>query len=47
VYRAGESFIEPPGSEHVVSENASASESASLLAVHIAADGSELTTIDE
>lgn len=32
VYRAGESFFEPPGSEHLVSENASASEPASLLA---------------
>jgi quercetin dioxygenase-like cupin family protein len=47
VYRAGESFFEPPGSEHVVSENASATEPASLLAVHIADDGAPLTTIDK
>ena len=47
VYRAGESFFEPPGSEHLVSENASATELASLLAVHIAADGAGLTTIDK
>jgi len=45
VYRAGESFFEPPGSEHVVSENASATEPASLLAVHIADDGAPLPTI--
>jgi quercetin dioxygenase-like cupin family protein len=47
VYQAGESFFEPPGSEHVVSENASATEPASLLAVHIADDGARLTTIDK
>jgi quercetin dioxygenase-like cupin family protein len=47
VYRAGESFFEPPGSEHAVSENASATEPASLLAIHIADDGAPLTTIDE
>jgi hypothetical protein len=33
VYKVGESFFEPPGSEHRVSENASATEPASLLAV--------------
>ena len=47
VYRVGESFFEPPGSEHVVAENASATEPASLLAVHIADDGAPLTTIDK
>ena len=47
VYQAGESFFEPPGSEHLLSENASATEPASLLAVHIADDGAGLTTIDE
>jgi quercetin dioxygenase-like cupin family protein len=47
LYRAGDSFFEPPGSEHLVSENASATESARLLAVHIADDGAGLTTIDE
>jgi quercetin dioxygenase-like cupin family protein len=45
-YRAGESFFEPPGSEHLVSENASATEPASLLAVFVAEDGAELTTFD-
>ena len=47
VYRVGESFFEPPGSEHVVAENASATEPASLLAVHISDDGAPLTTIDK
>ena len=43
IYKAGESFFEPPGSDHLVSENASASEPASLLAVHAAEDGAVLT----
>jgi quercetin dioxygenase-like cupin family protein len=47
VYKAGESFFEPPGSRHLVSENASAKEPASLLAVHVADDGAQLTTFDK
>ncbi len=47
VYKAGESFFEPPGSEHLVSENASTTEPASLLAVFIADDGAHLTTFDK
>jgi quercetin dioxygenase-like cupin family protein len=47
VYKAGESFFEPPGSEHLVSENASAGEPASLLAVFVADDGAQLTTFDK
>ena len=43
VYHAGESFFEPPGSTHRVSENASATEPASLLAVFVAPDGAKLT----
>lgn len=35
VYRAGEGFYEAPGSHHRISENASASDSASLLAVFV------------
>jgi quercetin dioxygenase-like cupin family protein len=42
-YKAGESFFEPPGSEHLVSENASTTEPASLLAVFVADDGAQLT----
>ena len=47
VYKAGESFFEPPGSEHLVSENASATEPASLLAIFVADDGAQLTTFDK
>ena len=47
VYKAGESFFEPPGSKHLVSENASATEPASLLAIFIADDGATLTTFDK
>ena len=36
VYRAGETFFEPPGSTHLVSANASDTEPASLLAVFVA-----------
>jgi quercetin dioxygenase-like cupin family protein len=43
VYKAGEFFFEPPGSSHLVSENASATEPASLLAIFIADDGAALT----
>ena len=44
VYKAGESFFEPAGSVHLVSENASDTEPASLLAIFIAEDGATLTT---
>ncbi len=47
VYRTGESFFGPPGSEHVVSESASATEPASLLAVHIAGVGARLTAMEK
>ena len=43
VYRTGESFFEPSGSVHLVSENASATEPASLLAVFVAPEGATLT----
>jgi quercetin dioxygenase-like cupin family protein len=43
VYKAGESFFEPPGSSHLVSENASETEPASLLAIFIADEGATLT----
>ena len=35
VYQAGESFFEPPGSQHLISENASKTEPASLLAIFV------------
>lgn len=47
IYKARESFFEPPGSEHLVSENASATEPASLLAIFIADDGADLTIFDK
>jgi quercetin dioxygenase-like cupin family protein len=43
VYKAGESFFEPPGSSHLVSENASDTEPAALLAVFVADEGAQLT----
>ncbi|WP_407179872.1 cupin domain-containing protein [Bradyrhizobium sp. STM 3562] len=46
-YRAGESFYEDPGAHHLVSENASDTEPASLLAVFIVEAGDQpLTTPD-
>jgi quercetin dioxygenase-like cupin family protein len=46
-YKAGESFFEPSGSRHLVSENASATEPASMLVVFVADDGAQLTTFDK
>lgn len=47
VFRAGESFREAPGAHHRVSENASATEPATLLAIFVVdTDEKELTTID-
>ncbi len=42
VYHAGQSFFEPPGSTHLISENASKTEPASLLAIIIANTGAPL-----
>jgi quercetin dioxygenase-like cupin family protein len=44
VYRAGESFFEDVGVLHAVSENASDTEPARLLAVFVADDGATLKT---
>ena len=44
VYSAGEGFFEAPGSVHRVSENASTTEPATLLAVFVADEGAALTT---
>jgi quercetin dioxygenase-like cupin family protein len=47
IYHVGEGFYEMPGSHHVISENASASEPASLLAVFIVdSKDNPLTTPD-
>ena len=48
VYRAGESWTEQPGAHHTVSENASATEPAKLLALLVAGKGAkDLVTIDK
>lgn len=43
VYRAGDTFFEPPGSTHLVSANASDTEPASLLAIFVADDHAQLS----
>jgi quercetin dioxygenase-like cupin family protein len=47
VYRAGQSFFEPPGAHHVYSASASETEPARILAVFVADDGATLTTYDQ
>jgi quercetin dioxygenase-like cupin family protein len=47
VYCAGQGWFEPPGAHHVISENASATEPASLLAVRVVDAGSNLTVYDK
>jgi quercetin dioxygenase-like cupin family protein len=47
VYRAGETFFEPPGTHHMGSSSASATEPARILAVFVADDGATLTTYDK
>ena len=48
VYRVGEGFHEVPGSPHTISENASTSEPASLLAVFVVdSKDNPLTTPDQ
>ncbi|HET7885462.1 MAG TPA: cupin domain-containing protein [Bradyrhizobium sp.] len=44
-FSVGQSFFEPPGSTHVVSANASNTEPAELIAVFVADEGAELTTL--
>jgi len=47
VLKAGESFSEPPGALHRISENASATEPAKLLAIFVVdTSDTELTTIE-
>ena len=48
VYHAGESWTEAPGAHHLVSENASKSEPASLLAIFVAdSTDKKLLTYDQ
>ncbi len=44
-FGVGQSFFEPPGSTHIVSANASNTEVAELVAVFVADEGAELTTL--
>ena len=46
VYRAGESWFEPPGAHHVISANASADKPARLLVVFVAVSGEPLSVMD-
>jgi quercetin dioxygenase-like cupin family protein len=43
-FTVGQTFFEPPGSVHMVSANASATEEAELLAIFVADEGAQLTT---
>jgi quercetin dioxygenase-like cupin family protein len=47
VYHAGETWNEPPGAHHTVSENASATEPAELLAVFLLDTGDGPLTTDD
>lgn len=47
VYRAGESWYEPPGAHHAVSENASATEPARLLAIFVVDSADRTLTIPD
>ena len=44
-FRVGQSFFEPPGSTHLVSANASTTEPAELIAIFVADEGAQLTTL--
>jgi quercetin dioxygenase-like cupin family protein len=47
IYKTGEGFFEPVGSVHSISENASPTQPASLLAVFVAPDGAQLTAPEQ
>src|SRR6478735_5385879 len=47
VYGVGEGWTEGPNAHHTVSENASATEPATILVVFVADDGATLTTPDK
>lgn len=46
IVRAGESFFEPPHAHHIITENASATEPASAIAVMIVPEGEPILTLD-
>lgn len=47
IFDVGQSFFEPPGTIHYVSANASNTEMAELIAVFVADEGAQLTTLLE
>ena len=47
IFKPGQSFFEPPGATHLVSANASNTEPAELIAVFVADEGAQLTTLIE
>jgi quercetin dioxygenase-like cupin family protein len=47
IFDVGQSFFEPPGTIHYVSANASNTDSAELIAVFVADEGVQLTTLLE
>jgi quercetin dioxygenase-like cupin family protein len=47
IFEVGQSFFEPPGAIHVVSANASNTDMAELIAVFVADEGAQLTTLIE
>ena len=44
-FGVGQSFFEPPGATHLISANASMTEPAELIAVFVADEGAQLTTL--
>jgi quercetin dioxygenase-like cupin family protein len=47
IFGVGQSFFEPPGAIHLVSANASHTDGAELIAVFVADEGAQLTTLLE
>jgi quercetin dioxygenase-like cupin family protein len=47
IFEVGQSFFEPPGAIHLVSANASNTDWAELIAVFVADEGAQLTTLLE
>lgn len=47
IFEVGQSFFEPPGAIHLVSANASNTDWAELIAVFVADEGAQLTTLIE
>jgi len=47
LFKAGESWVEPPGTLHSHTKNPSETETAKVLAVFVAEDNAQLTTMEE